>query len=215
MGAKSSGVGEYGNVHNAKGALMKKALAGMLLLAGASIPMTTANAAVFSSVPTTRVDTAGSMLVQVQQRRAVRVAPRTTNRVAPRTFGRVGPRARVVGPRARVVGPRARVVVPRGRVVGPRARVVIPRGRIGPRGVVVHRRGFRPAGFVRWHPRHLIYRRWHRRPYYGTIIGGVALGTILAASAYYAYASAPPAPGLCWFWADADEQQGYWDYCVE
>ena len=79
----------------------------------------------------------------------------------------------------------------------------------------MHHRGFRPAGYARWHPRHLVYHRWSYRPYYGRIIGGVAIGTLLAASAYYAYAAAPPAPGLCWFWADPDEVQGYWDYCVD
>jgi hypothetical protein len=65
----------------------------------------------------------------------------------------------------------------------------------------------------RWHRNHLVHRRWHRRPYYGTIVGGIALGALLAGSAYYAYASAPPAPGLCWYWADPYERQGYWDYC--
>jgi hypothetical protein len=76
-----------------------------------------------------------------------------------------------------------------------------------------HTRGYRPQGYNRWHPHHMAYRGWHRRPHYGRIIGGVALGTLLAGSAYYAYAGAPPAPGLCWYWADRYERQGYWDYC--
>jgi hypothetical protein len=58
-------------------------------------------------------------------------------------------------------------------------------------------------------------RPWYYRPYYGRIVGGVALGTLLAATAYYAYAEAPPADGLCWFWADEEETQGYWDYCAD
>ena len=54
------------------------------------------------------------------------------------------------------------------------------------------------------------YRKWNRRPYYGTVIGGVALGTILGAAAYSAVA---PAPNTCWYWADPAQTQGYWDYC--
>jgi hypothetical protein len=54
------------------------------------------------------------------------------------------------------------------------------------------------------------YRKWYKRPYYGTVIGGVALGTVLGAAAY---AATPPAPNLCWYWADPSQTQGYWDYC--
>jgi hypothetical protein len=54
------------------------------------------------------------------------------------------------------------------------------------------------------------YRKWNKRAYYGTVIGGVALGTILGAAAYSA---APPAPNTCWYWADPARTQGYWDYC--
>lgn len=54
------------------------------------------------------------------------------------------------------------------------------------------------------------YRKWYKRPYYGTVIGGVALGTILGAAAYSAVA---PAPNLCWYWADPYRTRGYWDYC--
>jgi hypothetical protein len=54
-----------------------------------------------------------------------------------------------------------------------------------------------------------LVRPWVRRPYYGTVIGGVALGTIIAAS------TIPPAPssGLCWFWSNSSQTKGYWDYC--
>jgi hypothetical protein len=76
-----------------------------------------------------------------------------------------------------------------------------------------HRRGYRPQGYARWHGHHLSHRRWSRRPHYGRIIGGIAIGSLLAGSAYYAYAGAPPAPGLCWYWADPYETRGYWDYC--
>ncbi|HWV80956.1 MAG TPA: hypothetical protein VNZ50_05970 [Hyphomicrobiaceae bacterium] len=71
------------------------------------------------------------------------------------------------------------------------------------RGRRYYRGGYRPR---------YAYRHWHRRPYYGRIVGGIALGALLAGSAYYAY-NAPPAPGLCWFWADPYERHGYWDYC--
>jgi hypothetical protein len=54
------------------------------------------------------------------------------------------------------------------------------------------------------------YRKWYKRPYYGTVVGGIALGTILGAAAYSA---APPAPNLCWYWANPARTQGYWDYC--
>jgi hypothetical protein len=54
------------------------------------------------------------------------------------------------------------------------------------------------------------YRKWNRRAYYGTVIGGVAIGTVLGAAAY---AATPPAPNLCWYWADPTQTQGYWDYC--
>ena len=54
------------------------------------------------------------------------------------------------------------------------------------------------------------YRKWNNRKYYGTVIGGVALGTILGAAAYSA---AAPAPNTCWYWADPAMTRGYWDYC--
>lgn len=56
------------------------------------------------------------------------------------------------------------------------------------------------------------YRPWYRRPYYGTIIAGIALGTIVGATAY-GLAPRPPRPDLCWYWADEIQSQGYWDYC--
>ena len=59
----------------------------------------------------------------------------------------------------------------------------------------VHVRGVRP---------------WSSRAWYGTVIGGVTLGTIIAVSAV------PPVPAdnLCWFWVDSFENRGYWDWCV-
>ena len=55
-------------------------------------------------------------------------------------------------------------------------------------------------------------RAWGARPYYGTIVGGVALGTVIAVAAANA-APAAPAAGLCWYWSDSSRTQGYWDYC--
>jgi hypothetical protein len=55
-------------------------------------------------------------------------------------------------------------------------------------------------------------RAWGARPYYGTIVGGVALGTVIAVAAANA-APAAPAPGLCWYWSDSSRTRGYWDYC--
>jgi hypothetical protein len=52
-------------------------------------------------------------------------------------------------------------------------------------------------------------RPWVRLPYYGTVIAGVTLGTIIAATAV------PPAPSseLCWYWSNSSQTRGYWDYC--
>ena len=66
-------------------------------------------------------------------------------------------------------------------------------------------------GFVRPVPRPY-YRHWVRRPYFGTVIAGVALGTILTAAVIGA-APPPPAPNLCWYWTDPSMTRGWWDYC--
>jgi hypothetical protein len=52
-------------------------------------------------------------------------------------------------------------------------------------------------------------RPWTPAPYYGAVVAGVAIGTIIAATA------PPPAPSpqLCWFWSSPAQNQGYWDYC--
>ncbi|HUU67491.1 MAG TPA: hypothetical protein VMW57_09485 [Methyloceanibacter sp.] len=52
-------------------------------------------------------------------------------------------------------------------------------------------------------------RGWNRRPYYGTVIAGVALGTIIAATT----APRAPADNLCWYWTNPSKTRGYWDYC--
>lgn len=55
-------------------------------------------------------------------------------------------------------------------------------------------------------------RPWVRRPYYGTVIAGVALGTLITVAAI-GYVPPRPAPNLCWYWADPYGERGYWDYC--
>jgi hypothetical protein len=51
-----------------------------------------------------------------------------------------------------------------------------------------------------------------RRPYYGTIFAGVALGTLITVAAV-GYVPRRPHPDLCWYWADPYGNTGYWDYC--
>jgi hypothetical protein len=55
-------------------------------------------------------------------------------------------------------------------------------------------------------------RVWAPRPYYGAIVGGVALGTIITVAAVGA-APVAPAPNMCWYWIDSSQISGYWDYC--
>jgi hypothetical protein len=55
-------------------------------------------------------------------------------------------------------------------------------------------------------------RRWVARPYYGTVLGGIVLGTIIGV-AIAGTAPVAPAPNMCWFWTDPNYTQGYWDYC--
>jgi hypothetical protein len=108
-----------------------------------------------------------------------------------------------------------RAVPQRGFVGRPGGVVGRPVGVVGrPVGVVgrpvgVGRAGFygRPA-FVR------SYRPFYRRPWFGTVVGGVALGTILTVAAVGTAPAYAPAPDLCWFWADPSMTSGYWDYCA-
>ena len=55
-------------------------------------------------------------------------------------------------------------------------------------------------------------RGWSRRPYYGELFAGVVLGSILTAGAA-GLVPPPPAPNVCWYWADPYMYRGYWDYC--
>ena len=72
-------------------------------------------------------------------------------------------------------------------------------------------RGWGPGW--RWGGRPYWYARpWARRPYYGTIVAGVALGALITVAAVGAVPPRP-APNLCWYWADPYRSRGYWDYC--
>ena len=62
-----------------------------------------------------------------------------------------------------------------------------------------------------WNKRAYV-RGWSRQPYYGDFIGGVVLGSILAATGVGIVPLAPQ-PDLCWYWADPYMYRGYWDYC--
>jgi hypothetical protein len=88
-----------------------------------------------------------------------------------------------------------------GIVQGPRGNVAARRTTVvkGPRGNVAARR----VAVVR------PVRPWIRRPYYGRVIAGVTLGTVIAATAI------PPAPSseVCWYWSNSSHSRGYWDYC--
>lgn len=68
----------------------------------------------------------------------------------------------------------------------------------------------RPYGYVGrpyWYAR-----PWGYRPYYGSVVAGVALGTLITVAAVGAIPRRP-APDLCWYWVDRYEDRGYWDYC--
>ena len=54
-----------------------------------------------------------------------------------------------------------------------------------------------------------VVRPWVAAPYYGAVVAGVTLGTLIAATAV----PPPPAPQLCWYWSSPVHTQGYWDYC--
>ena len=80
------------------------------------------------------------------------------------------------------------------------------------RGGPAYRGGYRGGAVYRGGGPGWGYRPWYRRPYYGTIIGGIALGTIIGVTAY-GLAPPRPRPDMCWYWADELQSRGYWDYC--
>ena len=89
----------------------------------------------------------------------------------------------------------------------------------GPRGCAAVRRppaarlpgspaGRRRRGRTAWS-------RWvrpYRWPVGGAIAAGAAIGFVVAATAV-AWAPPPPQPGLCWYYTDPSQRQGFWDVC--
>ena len=88
--------------------------------------------------------------------------------------------------------------------------------------VVAQRRFFRPKRF-RPRPRlrapavvrrHAIIRRrapnWRGR-FWGHVVFGVTLGTVLTVAANAVPVA--PDPSLCWTWTNEDLTRGYWYYC--
>jgi hypothetical protein len=93
------------------------------------------------------------------------------------------------------VGPRMAVVRRGTTVVGPRGNVAVHR-------TTVVRPGWQSAG-ARW-ARPSRY-RW---PIGGAIAAGAAIGFVTAATAA-AWASAAPAPGMCWYYTDSPEPKAF------
>jgi hypothetical protein len=122
------------------------------------------------------------------------------DRIEVRAFAHRGGAVR--GPRGGVavrrggaaVGPRGGAAVRRTAVVGPRGNVAVRN-----RAVVAGRGGWARPGSYRW-------------PRGGAIAAGAAIGFVSAATAA-AWAGAPPASGMCWYYTDPSRTQGFWDYC--
>jgi hypothetical protein len=172
--------------------MFKVAITAALALVLGAAAVSTGHAAAAASTAGVRAALAPIDAVQLAQviDKRVRVGPR----------GGVARSTTVVGPRGGVAR-RTTVIGPRGRVLGGTT-VVGPRGGVYRRGAVVGR----PA-FVR------AYRPWVRRPYFGTVLGGIALGSILTVAAVGVAPAYAPAPDTCWYWADPSLTTGYWDYC--
>ena len=71
----------------------------------------------------------------------------------------------------------------------------------------VHAYGYRPGYWGGW-ARPGGY--WW--PVGGAIAAGAAIGMVSAASAS-AWAGQPPGPGLCWYYTDPSQHNGFWDAC--
>jgi hypothetical protein len=51
---------------------------------------------------------------------------------------------------------------------------------------------------------------WYRWAPGGAIAAGAAIGFVIAATATWA---TPPRPGLCWYYTDPSQRDGFWDDC--
>ena len=54
--------------------------------------------------------------------------------------------------------------------------------------------------------------RWYSWAPGGAVAAGVAVG-FLSAAAVTAWAPPPPQPGLCWYYTQSGQQNGFWDVC--
>lgn len=99
---------------------------------------------------------------------------------------------------AAVVVPHAQAAV----VAVPRQRAVRP----APRRPVHHHHRTVVVAPVRPVP---AVRPW----YWGRVVAGVTIGTVIAVAAVNSVPKAP-SPELCWFWTDSSKTRGYWNYCV-
>jgi len=184
-------LGGYATLNKEIEFMSKAAITTMLALALSMGAATGGNAA---AVPSTAAGMRAA-LVPIDTVQSAQVIDKRTYRGPVRAAPRAIPQRGFVGRPGGVVGRPVGVV---GRPVGGGGRP----GRVG-------RAGFygRPA-FVR------AYRPFYRRPWFGTVVGGVALGTILTVAAVGTAPAYAPAPDLCWFWADPSLTSGYWDYCA-
>jgi len=98
----------------------------------------------------------------------------------------------------------------RGGGVARRTTVVGPRGGVYRRTTVARGAAVRPG----WHGAGTRWARpgWYGWPVGGAIAAGAAIGVVSATGAT-AWAGAPPAPGMCWYYTDPSKTQGFWDYC--
>ncbi len=95
-----------------------------------------------------------------------------------------------------------------------------PRGGVYRGGTVYHGGGVYRGGAYRggvYGVRPGYYGGWARPGWYrwgpgGAIAAGAAIGVIGAAAAA-SWAGPAPGPGLCWYYTDPSQQQGFWDAC--
>jgi len=152
-------------------------------------PMSSEARAVLSAV---EADTEQPILARFRGGGA-RVGAASRPRVAVGHQGGAASRTRIAAGHRGVAASRTTVVKgPRGNVAAKRTTVVGGRGAVAVGGV-----GVRPV------------RPWVRRPYYGTVIAGVTLGTVIAATTI----PAAPSSEVCWYWSNSSHSRGYWDYC--
>jgi hypothetical protein len=53
---------------------------------------------------------------------------------------------------------------------------------------------------------------WAWKPYFGTVVAGATLGSIISVTTAGA-APRAPASNVCWYWTEQSQTKGYWSYC--